>query len=386
MNYHVFIVDKYTFKYHLEYMFAGTGAGDKEVPFLVNSNAYTHPTTERNLVGMIADVSRIREGDKIIFYLQATDGNPGMFYGVFTAASTAFFDENESDDSNNYLKDKMYKSLTFRIAIAPDCVYPKGVSEHDYLDILNGVEYPYQMCWSLIYRKLKGNRGCTMITDYEFKSLLSKLQSVNNNHFEKDMTSFSFDSSSFTIKENSQINEYKGRRDSTDIKDRMIHKANKGNAFEVHLQAYIMQNYDKSPLKVLLLPLSDEPCWIGNEVSCGVGMQRIDTMIIQEKANDVYIKVVELKCVAPYMDILDRQLPWYISWVSDYVAPNHTSLGKTVHIIPCVLAESSTNMEFINKCRTFHQGYANANNISVEQAEYIGFDISRNDISFHKIV
>ena len=71
MNYHVFIVDKYTFKYHLEYMFAGTGAGDKEVPFLTDCNAYTHPTTERNLVGMIADVSRIRHGDKIIFYLQA---------------------------------------------------------------------------------------------------------------------------------------------------------------------------------------------------------------------------------------------------------------------------------------------------------------------------
>ena len=34
MNYHVFIVDKTTFKYHLEYMFAGTGAKDKTVPFI----------------------------------------------------------------------------------------------------------------------------------------------------------------------------------------------------------------------------------------------------------------------------------------------------------------------------------------------------------------
>lgn len=386
MNYHVFIVDKYTFKYHLEYMFAGTGAGDKEVPFLVNSNAYTHPTTERNLVGMIADVSRIREGDKIIFYLQAADGKPGMFYGVFTAVSIAYFDENESDGSNNYLKDKMYKSLTFRIAIAPDCVYPKGVSEHDYLDSLNDVEYPYQMCWSLIYRKLKGNRGCTMITDYEFKSLVSKLISVNNNHFAKDITNYSFDSSSFTIKENSKSNVYAGRRDSIDIKNRMLFKANRGNAFEVHLQAYIMQNFDKVSLKSLLFSCVDEPCWIGNEVSCGVGMQRIDTMVIQEKDNDVYIKVVELKCVAPYIDILDKQLPWYISWVSDYVAPNYTSLGKAVHIIPCVLAENSTYNEFINKCRIFHQGYTPTNSIVVEQAEYIGFKVNAEDIEFQKIV
>lgn len=386
MNYHVFVVDKYTFKYHLEYMFAGTGAGDKEAPFLADDKAYVHPTTERNLVGMIADVSRIREGDKIIFYLQAADGNPGMFYGVFTAASTAFFDENESDGSNNYLKDKMYKSLTFRIVIAPDCVYPKGVSEHEYLDSLNAVEYPYQMCWSLIYRKLKGNRGCTMITAHEYKSLVSKLQAVNNKPFEKNITNYSFDSSSFTIKENSQINVYAGRRDSIDIKSRMLFKANRGNAFEVHLQAYIMQNFDKVPLKNLLLSCADEPCWIGNEVSCGVGMQRIDTMVIQEKDNDVYIKVVELKCVAPYIDILDRQLPWYITWVTDYVVPNYTSLGKNVHIIPCVISESSNNNEFINSCKTFNQGYTQKNNIVVEQVEYIGFKVDAKDAGFQKIV
>lgn len=384
MNYHVFIVDKYTFKYHLEYMFAGTGAGDKKVPFLTDCNTYIHPITERNLVGMIADLSRIRDGDKIIFYLQAADGNPGMFYGVFTAVSTAFFDENDSD---NYLKDKMYKSLTFRIGIAPDCVYPKGVSEHDFLDSLNGVDFPYQMCWSLIYRKLKGNRGCTMITDYEFQRLISKLQSVDdNNPFKEEIINFSFDSSSFTIKENNQINIYDGRRDDISIKNRMLYKANKGNAFEVHLQAYIMQNFDKLPLMNLLLPFPDMSCWVGNEVSCGVGMQRIDTMIIQENDSDVHIKVIELKCVEPYMDILDRQLPWYIKWVKDYVVPNYTNIGKSVHIIPCVLAERSTNDEFSKKCRIFHQRYTYTNNVSVEQAEYVGFNINENDIEFHKIV
>lgn len=385
MNYHVFIVDKYTFKYHLEYMFAGTGAGDNKALFLMYyNNSSSYWKTENKLTGMIADVSRIREGDKIIFYLQADNNHPGMFYGVFTAASTAFFDENDSD---NYLKPEMHKSLTFRIGIAPDCVYPKGVSEYDYLDSLNGVDYPYQMCWSLIYRKLKANRGCTMITGYEFKSLVSKLKSVDDNTpFRRDITEFSFDSSSFTIKENSQINVYAGRRDSIDIKNRMLFKANRRNAFEVHLQAYIMQNFDNEPLKSLLLPCCDEPCWVGNEVSCGVGMQRIDTMIIQEQDNDIYIKVVELKCIAPYMDILDRQLMRYINWVTDYVAPNYTALGKNVHIIPCVIAEKSDNVIFINKCKSFHQEYVNGNNISVEQAEYIGFNVSENGIEFHKII
>ena len=81
-----------------------------------------------------------------------------------------------------------------------------------------------------------------------------------------------------------------------------------------------------------------------------------------------------------------RQLPWYITWVTDYVAPNYSALGKNVHIIPCILAEYSTYNEFINKCSIFHQGYAPRNNIVVEQAEYIGFKVSAENIEFQKIV
>ena len=56
MNIHVFIVDSKTLKSHLEYMFAGTGATDKKLPFLQDAKAYCHHSTERNLVGMIADI------------------------------------------------------------------------------------------------------------------------------------------------------------------------------------------------------------------------------------------------------------------------------------------------------------------------------------------
>ena len=67
---HVFIVNRMTFKYHLEYSFAGTGAKDKLSTFLSNPNVSNYnAATERNLVGMIADISRIRANDKIIFYL-----------------------------------------------------------------------------------------------------------------------------------------------------------------------------------------------------------------------------------------------------------------------------------------------------------------------------
>lgn len=90
MNIHVFVVNQVTFKQHLEYMFAGTGAKNRMSLFLEKSDIKFQPTTERNLVGMIADISRIRPDDKIIFYLQATVNNPGMFFGIFKAKSAAF--------------------------------------------------------------------------------------------------------------------------------------------------------------------------------------------------------------------------------------------------------------------------------------------------------
>lgn len=144
MNTHVFIVNEQTFKYHLEYMFAGTGAGDKKSPFLYNASVSFNANSERNLVGMIADISRIQIGDNIIFYLQATSGKQGQFFGVFTAKSKAFFDENDSD---NYLKAELGKGLSYRILIeASDYgVYRKGITEHEYLDSLESKNHPYEL-------------------------------------------------------------------------------------------------------------------------------------------------------------------------------------------------------------------------------------------------
>ncbi len=47
---HVFIVDTNTFKYHLEYLFAGTGAKDNFIDFNNNPNTSLNHTTENNLV------------------------------------------------------------------------------------------------------------------------------------------------------------------------------------------------------------------------------------------------------------------------------------------------------------------------------------------------
>lgn len=124
---------------------------------------------EKNMVSMIADISRVREGDDILFYLRRGE-NEGRFYGVFRAVGSPFYDANE----HNYLADLLGRTLNLRVCIEPARVYAKGVTEHKVLDSLDGVSHPCQLFWSLIYRKLKGNRGCTMLTDNEADRLVGK--------------------------------------------------------------------------------------------------------------------------------------------------------------------------------------------------------------------
>lgn len=372
---HVFVVDETTLKYHLEYLFAGTGAKSNTAPFLNNVHTPCHWAVERLLVGMIADISRIRIGDKVIFYLQATAHNQGMFFGVFKVASNPFFDEN---DANNYLHNQMGKGLSFRVLLEPDTVYSKGITEHDYLDDLTGKNHPCDMCWSLIYRKLKGKRGCTMIMDYEYDDLLAKLVAINDNIPLKG-NAFSFDNNRHEIITVQTNNAYQGRQDSLDILNRLLFKANQGNAFESHLQAYITQNINNPVLSNLLLPLPNIGVWIGNEVSCGVGMQRIDIMIKQETDTDVYIRLIELKDEPPYLNIISQQIPWYLKWLSDYVIPKYC--GKNIHLIPTVMAKGQLNTTLLTQFQNFTYPI---NNVTVQPLQYIGFNITANQILFNR--
>ena len=382
MNIHVFVVDTTTFKLHLEYMFAGTGAKNKLSPFLMDAVADCHHSIERNLVGMIADISRVRPGDKIVFYLQATANSQGMFFGVFEAETIGFFDENDND---NYLINELRKGLSFRVKISPDCVYPYGITEHEYLDDLSGKEAPYQLCWSMIYRKLKGNRGCTMITQFEFDDLKAKLEEKNNGQFLNN-THFSFDSGEVKIVNCEDNHQYKGRKNSLNIEPRLLYKAHRGNAFETHLQAFVMQKYDDAILKDKLLSLDNGSAWVGNEVSCGAGMQRIDTMIIEENDNEIHIKIVELKDEEPYDYIIDEQLPWYLKWVSQYIIPNLLAYGKTIIIHPCILAKRTDSQRIINRIRTAQLISLDIANVEIAATEYIGFSILDTAITFDKIV
>lgn len=380
---HVFIVNEQTIKIHLEYLFAGTGSS-KDAPFLLDTQ-YINPrrktegitsSAERNLVAMIADVSRIRVGDKIIFYLQAHNNNPGMFFGIFEAVSEAFYQPN----SNNYLTKKLGKSLNFRILIKPYKVYPKGISEHDALDSLVCVQHPSDMCWSLIYRKLKGNRGCTMITNNESRRLEMLLSAKNSNKY-LESNFFSFENNEIIASDVKKI--YTGQRNELDILPRLLYKDRKNNKCESHLQAYVVQNIDKESLKDLLLENIDN-LWIGNEVSCGVGMQRIDVATMQITEESVIINVIELKCIEAYNEIIDNQIPWYIEWIRNYILPTFTR--KVVIINPVIIAKEfkvqHTLQLFKDHCETLFR--TNAGDFKVNPVSLITYKTDDN-IYFKKV-
>lgn len=321
---HVFIVNEETLPIHLKYQFAGTGAKENKCNFLIDENLSVNHTVERLLVEMIADISRVKKGDKILFYLQKNNKHEGTFFGSFFVAEEPFLCNDE------YLKDKLGKNLTFRVKILPDKVYEQGVTERECLDSLKGIEHPYQMCWSLIYRKLKGNRGCTMITDYEYEQILKKIDLKNNGKFLSSKY-FDYDEENNKIISYEKEKVYNGKQETLDIQKRLLFKKGKGQAYETHMQVYILQNIFNIPE----LKIADEKItWIGNEVSCGVGMQSIDICFIQENENNAIINLCEVKDEQPNKYIKD-QLGKYVEWTKDYIVPTY---NKKVIINPIIIA------------------------------------------------
>ena len=333
MTTHVFIVDNNTFPIHLRYLFAGTGAKDKDVDFNSSSTSGLYPNNkhaaENSLVAMMADCCRIRENDLIIFYLQASNGKEGRFFGVFQVVGEAFLDRN---DGHQYLVNDLGKSLTFRIRIRPYQVYEQGVTEWQALDEIREISSPCKMLWSLIYRKLKGNRGNTMVTIYESERLIDLIRRKNEYRALPVMASYNY--SDGKISASTVPYPYTGRMVPFDILPRLVAKYNSGHQYEAHLQMYITQmiGREKSLDRALGVIDGDQIEWIGNEVSCGVGMQRIDVMLsVNLDGAQRIVMPVELKSVTAQVDNV-RQISRYIDWIEQYYVPNRVSIIQPVLI------------------------------------------------------
>ncbi len=380
---HVFIVDTTTFKYHLEYLFAGTGAKDYQVDFNDTETTSLNNKREDLLVGMIADSQRIRKGDYLIFYLQQYKKKKvyfdGKFYGIFKAKEDFSFLDN--NDSNQFLQQELIKSLTFRTLLEPFEIYAKGVTEWEALDEIKHIQSPNQMLWSLIYRKLKGNRGNTMITIYESERLFKLLRDKNNRQTLIGQN-FTFDVNTQEIQQDTAENFYTGRKDTINILPRLIKKCRDNKAFETHLQAYVIQNVGRGTNDELdnnlLNGLRFE--WLGNEVSCGVGMQRIDVMLSLVNGDVKIVLPIELKSVEANTNNV-IQIQRYVDWLKQYYIPNRISDIQPVLISKKIVNKTSENYRGV--VESFVQ--FNINNNCCMPLKYIEFDIENNNLIFNEI-
>jgi len=383
MTTHIFIVDSTTFKLHLEYLFAGTGAKDNRIDFNNNPDTLLHATTENMLIGMIADGSRVRRGDQIIFYLQQEFSEKifeGKFFGIFKAKNDwSFLDNN---DSRQFLKNELEKSLTFRTLIEPYKVYTEGVTEWEALDEIKNMTSPNQMLWSLIYRKLKGNRGNTMITIYEAERLIQLIRNKNNraelNCLNKILSFDSVTQRIVCLNEKSKT--YTGRQEEINLLPRLIAKYQAGNSFESHLQAYITRNLGKGINKTLDDVILNGAIieWLGNEVSCGVGMQRIDIMPSTVQNEQRILIPIELKAVeADERNIV--QIQRYVDWIEQYYIPNRQSDIRPVLVaLKIANKQSSTFQELIGSFSRFNE----ANKSRCATLKYVEFEIKDDDLIF----
>ena len=120
-NYHLFIADENSLKFHIEYGFVGTGYKNDEFN-----------------IGLWKDIERLKIGDKIIFYVQSMK----KFYGIFEVTSEPFFENsnplylqqaNPSITSNG---ETTTIKLRYRALIKPCEIYQNGIDEFDLIDIL----------------------------------------------------------------------------------------------------------------------------------------------------------------------------------------------------------------------------------------------------------
>jgi hypothetical protein len=380
---HVFIVDTTTFKYHLEYLFAGTGAKDNIIDFNNNPDTSLNHTTENNLVGMIADSQRVRKGDFVIFYLQQNYSVKvweGKFYGIFKVKEDLSFLDN--NDSNQFLKQELIKSLTFRTLLEPFEVYSKGVTEWEALDEIKYIQSPNQMLWSLIYRKLKGNRGNTMITIYESERLFKLLRDKNNRQILSGQK-FTFNVQTQEINQYNTTHNYTGRKEEINILPRLIKKYKDNKAFETHLQAYIVQNIGRKTNISLDYSLLNGWTieWLGNEVSCGVGMQRIDVMLSLVNGNIKIVLPIELKSVEASTENV-IQIQRYVDWLEQYYIPNRISDIQPVLISKKI--SNKTSINYKNIIESFKQ--FNKKNNRCMPIKYIEYELEDNNLIFQEII
>lgn len=354
----VFIVNNDTIPIHLKYLFAGTGATHgqrKEIWMDWHS-------------GLLSDIKRVREGDLVIFYIEATKEVKGGFYGIFKIADN----DNlvfHTPGQKGFQPDLPKYKLIYRTLLEPYNVYSKGVPEWEALDKLP--VYATQILWSLIYRKLKGKRGCTPLLPWEAKRLIGMIKDKNSGISIADGRSkggFEWNNRTSTIKKVSYREKYPFAQEYSFIPREAIfyiktHRKSyekylktkynfevspqhlrKNKSYESYFQLYFTENigFDSNLNPIV----GNNITWFGNEVGCGVGMQKIDILTINQYSSGKEYRIVELKD-EPINPRIVEQMEYYVNWASQDFG-KHLDGAFPKNIQPVVVAPQIEKKHKIN--------------------------------------
>ncbi len=354
MKTHVFIVNDLTFPAHLQYLFAGTGAKDKDED-----------------VSLLSDIKRVRPGDFVLFYIEATARVKGGFYGIFRIAEQIplIFQVKGKDA----FQPNLGKKLIYRTLIEPYEVYSDGVPEWEVLDKLP--VYSTEIQWSLIYRKLKGKRGCTPLLPWEAQRLMDMIRNKNKGNQIADSTlkeGFDWDINNRKIKCNLCRKKYSFPRNFTfNVLTEIYNLKKLKRAYEVYLQLYFMENIGINPG---LTPIvGNNLIWFGNEVACGVGMQKIDILTICERKGKREYRLIELKD-EPIEPGIVEQIEYYVNWASQN-SGRHLDRAFNWNIQPIIVAPPLDSKKWQDMVKIF-KNY-NLKGISLPIL-YFEFDIQNN--------
>jgi len=304
MKTHVFIVNEKTLPVHLQYLFAGTGAYNQNRKIWLDEH-----------IGLLSDISRARLGDLVIFYIEGTQKVKGGFYGIFQIAKVSSYPIVFHVPGQDGFRPNLSMKLIYRTLLRPYEVYSKGVPEWEALDKLP--VYATDIQWSLIYRKLKGKRGCTPLLPLEAKRLINMIKSKNNGNFianEDYRDGFNWDNANrrIILTPTSQLYDLPFNQ-ATNPLPIICKEFSTKKRYEIYLQLYFTYTIGVS---TSLNPIvGHNVLWFGNEVACGVGMQRIDILAINQLEKEEEYRIVELKDKPIKPDVVE-QIEYYVNWAS----------------------------------------------------------------------
>jgi len=194
-------------------------------------------------------------------------------------------------------------------------VYSEGVPEWEALDKLP--VYATEIQWSLIYRKLKGKRGCTPLLPWEAQRLIDMIRNKNAGRpiATSEFTGgFDWDRRNRKIQIIPTRQTYPYTRNfNFNVLAEICELQKLRRAYEVHLQLYFTENIGINPN---LNPIiGNNIIWFGNEVACGVGMQKIDILTICQESERKEYRIIELKDESVQPNVVD-QIEYYVNWAS----------------------------------------------------------------------